>query len=145
MINQSKCSRYPGASYALLVLSILLALGCTSTDGQQSKSTHSTDRIIIAHGIIENLTSDVLYDVEVMHMPTRAIATFSPVLPKQKAELGFQPTELMANEAQLTWLQKGETKRIQLRLPQVVDSTNKSPMTLIYSILPEGQVTAHLR
>jgi len=119
----------------IFLLSLLLApsllSGCATSLGKHS-------RPLIDLGVVENLTGEVVRDVRVKHMPTRAIASFSAILADRRAEIGFSPRELMADEGEIAWLIGTQRYKVRLLMP-VYGQRSSQPLVLVYQLLPGGQ------
>lgn len=128
---------------ALVMLYLMLATACVSDDSGAYQSSDK-DRTIIRRGVIENMTTVMLKEVEVLHLPTRVITSVSAIHPNTRAEIGFRPTQLRADFAVLRWVEKGQQMKVHLEVPQVVKERNKGSLTLVYKISPGGRVTVQL-
>ena len=128
---------------ALIAFLLILTNGCVVSDSQTYKSSLK-DRAIIVRGTIENKTMVVLKEVQVFHLPTRAITSVSAIYPKTSAEIGFRPTQLRADVAVLSWIEKGNQMKVRLEVPQVAAAGHEGPLTLVYRIFPGSRVTVQL-
>ncbi|MBL4707948.1 MAG: hypothetical protein JKY48_05845 [Flavobacteriales bacterium] len=126
-----------------LMLYLMLATGCV-VDDQRAFTYSAKDRAIVKRGVIENMTTTMLEQVEVLHLPTRAITSVSAIYPGTSAEIGFRPTQLLADYAVLSWVQKGKQMKVDLEVPQVAEARNKGPLTLVYRVFPDSHVTVQL-
>ena len=128
---------------ALVMLYLILATACVIDDGVAYQSS-GKDRAIIRRGVIENMTMDMLKEVEVLHLPTRFITSVSAVLPNTRAEIGFRPTQLRADSAVLRWIEMGRQMEVQLEVPQVAQERSAGSLILVYRIFPGGRVSVQL-
>jgi hypothetical protein len=130
MIN----NKYQSLGLTIIMLSMTTITGCVSMKPP-----------VISRGVIENWTETSLRDVTVSHLPTHVKARFSVILPQFKAEIGFEPKELLAEEAVLQWAEDGQFHSVRLVLPQTLDTEETGPVILVYSIYSGGRATVKLK
>ena len=117
----------------VLLLILLLSGGCAAPGNP-----------MILRGIVENAMTTVAEDVVVVHLPTGATATMSTIHPGQRAEVSFSPRALLAESAEISWVEQRRRMKVDLVIPGVEDDS-QGVMELVYRLHSRGRVTAELR
>lgn len=137
LTKQIRSAGITSAGPFLWLLFYLLLTGCAIPKAQVQ------DDLVINRGVVENLTGEDIERIQILHLPTRAAASISPVLARQRAEIGFQERELKAESAILTWVQSGKRHQVEVQLPAVSKKTaEKQVFVLRYQITRLGTVVA---
>lgn len=123
------------ASKLLLAFAGLLALaGCASTG-----------TTVVGGGEIFNDTPATIYDVRVVHEPTRRVVYASEILPGHAFKLGFSPRDLQAQSAELTWrTARGQDCAARLQLPPCPPELANEPVWVTYAIHSSTSATVEL-
>lgn len=119
--------------FILFIISFII--GCQNT---------SMSGILITRGVIVNHCPNEITDIKIVHLPTKAVASFSGIFTGKTAEIGFQKRELLAVQAIVIWKEDGALYQKKLQLPQDHQSKSSTPQRLVYSIFTKGNVKAEL-
>lgn len=131
-------------SFSLVSLFYLLsASGCT-TSGWSNANSLQDDSFLISRGIIKNTSRYEISDVNILHLPTRAIAGVSAILPHTAAEMGISPRKLKADSAVLTWHQQAQQYEVKLVLPKEPVRSESTYFMIVYEIFPGGEAVVSL-
>lgn len=123
---------------------LLLVILVSSVSACKTITSAGNSKLFIKRGIVQNMTAETITNLQLLHLPSRAVVTISPVLPHQQAEIGFRPTELKAISAELQWVQKRHVFRKKIDIPQWQDVHSDAYYSLVYRIHAGGEVTVHL-
>ncbi len=125
------------------MFSLVLTKACV-IEGKGAHRSSLENRAIVRRGIIENMTTVMLEDVKVLHLPTRFITSVSTIHPKTSAEIGLRPTQLVADFAVISWVERGQHMEVRLDIPQIEPERDKGSLILVYRIFSGGRVSAQL-
>jgi hypothetical protein len=97
--------------------------------------------------IVQNDTAGKITEVKVRHEPTRRFGKVSAILPQRSLEIGLGRVQMLAQQAVVSWRDsEGRKWSVELEIPydRSVAQAGRH-MSLIYTIITSGRVTAHLQ
>ena len=117
----------------ICTMSITIFANCTTT---------SKHRYKVSHGTIYNLSTQEIFNVRVVHEPTKRVVAINSILADRSFDLGFEGQMLMANYAVFTWTDGTGRRHEQIvHLPRP-SKKSKEMHEVIYTIDPRGKVSA---
>lgn len=110
-------------------------------------SACSKPPILLDHFWVKNATPGKISDVHVRHEPTLSFGAVNFILPESSYEIAFPKRPMQAKQAVVDW--RDDTGRhwsVPVALPKETGIANRGqPLSLVYEILPEGQVAVRLQ
>jgi hypothetical protein len=100
------------------------------------------DRVIVLNDTVTKIT-----EVKVRHEPTRRFGKVSAILPQRSLEIGLGRVQMQAQRAVVSWRDSdGRKWSVELEIPYDRSVAKEGRhMSLIYTIITAGRVTAHLQ
>jgi len=97
---------------------------------------------IVSGGEIRNLTDTTVHHVRIVLHPTQRLVYANSILAGRSFAIGFNPREMQAKYAELTWLTaKGRQCGAQLGAPSCPAELEGHPTWVVYSLNADGTAT----
>lgn len=103
---------------------------------------------LLNQGIVVNNTASRLTEIKVLHTPTNRFVSINQILPYETFSLGFFEKKMQGEKAVVSWKsdQSDFVHKREVILPVSEPSLRPSTdaMTLIYTIVPSGEVSVQM-